>query len=148
VASAIDPYNLQRFLDAQAPVIARVFLELKAGKKQSHWMWFIFPQINGLGRSSMSIRFAISSRAEAEAYLDHAILGLRLRQCTQLVNETVGHSIEEIFGHPDDMKFHSSMTLFAACASDKNVFETALNKYFGGKIDRLTIERISSPGCE
>jgi uncharacterized protein (DUF1810 family) len=143
-----DPYRLQRFLDAQAPVIERVFLELKAGKKQSHWMWFIFPQINGLGRSSVSIRFAISSRAEAEAYLDHAILGLRLRQCTQLVNETAGRSIEEIFGHPDDMKFHSSMTLFAACASDKKVFETALNKYFGGKIDQRTIERISSPGCE
>ena len=142
-----DPYRLQRFLDAQAPVIERVFLELKAGKKQSHWMWFVFPQISGLGQSSMSIKFAISSRPEAEAYLGHAILGLRLRQCTQLVNEIAGRSIAEIFGHPDDMKFQSSMTLFAACASEENVFKAALDKYFAGEIDRRTIERMPSLGC-
>jgi uncharacterized protein (DUF1810 family) len=147
VASASDPYNLQRFLDAQTPLIERVFLELNEGKKQSHWMWFVFPQIKGLGYSSTSIEFAISSRREAEAYLEHLILGSRLRQCTQLVNEIVDRSIDEIFGYPDDMKFQSSMTLFAACAPEEKVFHTALWKYFGGKVDQRTIELMSSPGC-
>jgi uncharacterized protein (DUF1810 family) len=142
-----DPYRLQRFLDAQAPVIERVFVELKEGHKQSHWMWFIFPQIKGLGRSSMSNKFAISSPPEAEAYLEHAILGMRLKHCTQLVNETAGRSIAEIFGYPDDMKFHSSMTLFAACEPKEKIFKTALDKYFDGEIDRRTIERMSSLGC-
>jgi uncharacterized protein (DUF1810 family) len=147
MASASDPYNLQRFVDAQTPVIERVFRELNAGKKQSHWIWFVFPQTKGLGYSSTSIEFAISSRREARAYLEHIILGPRLRKCTQLVNEIVGRSIDEIFGHPDKMKFHSSMTLFAACAPEEKVFQTALDKYFGGKVDPLTIERMPSPGC-
>ena len=147
MVSASDRYNLRRFLDAQTPVIKSVFLELNEGKKQSHWMWFVFPQIKGLGYSSTSIEFAISSRREAKAYLDHVILGSRLRQCTQLVNEIVDHSVDEIFGHPDDMKFQSSMTLFAASAPEEKVFHTALGKYFGGKVGQRTIELMSSPGC-
>jgi uncharacterized protein (DUF1810 family) len=147
VTSASDPYNLKRFLDAQAPVIERVFVELKEGQKQSHWMWFVFPQIKGLGYSNTSIEYAISSRREAKAYLEHIILGPRLRKCTQLVNEIVGRSIDKIFGHPDNMKFQSSMTLFAACAPEEKVFQTALDKYFGGKVDPLTIERMPSLGC-
>ncbi|MGB7542018.1 MAG: DUF1810 domain-containing protein [Burkholderiales bacterium] len=138
-----DPHDLQRFVDAQAPVFEQVCAELREGRKRSHWMWFVFPQIKGLGHSETARRFAISSREEAEAYLQHPVLGPRLRECTRLVNLVEGRSIEQIFGHPDDVKFRSSMTLFAHVASGNPVFQEALQKYFGGKRDdRLTLGRL------
>jgi uncharacterized protein (DUF1810 family) len=138
-----DPYDLQRFVEAQDPVFDAVCAELAAGRKQSHWMWFVFPQIEGLGRSPMAQDFAISGRAEAEAYVRHPVLGPRLRRCTAIVNAIQGRSINQIFGAPDDVKFHSSMTLFAAAAEEKQViFLDALGKYFGGERDFLTLERL------
>ena len=134
--------TFERFVEAQNPVIGRVLAELGAGRKTSHWMWFVFPQIQGLGHSPMARRFAIASRAEAEAYLQHPILGPRLRECTQLVNTVEGRSIEAIFGYPDYLKFRSSMTLFAHVAADNQVFRDALRKYFGGEYDPLTLERL------
>jgi uncharacterized protein (DUF1810 family) len=138
----IDPYQLQRFIDAQNPVYEQVCAELRAGRKRTHWMWFIFPQLKGLGRSETAIEFAIQSRQEAEAYLNHPVLGPRLRTCTELVTAVEGRSIEQIFGYPDDLKFHSSMTLFATAASDNQIFKDALEKYFAGELDPLTIERL------
>lgn len=135
-----DLYDLQRFVDAQASLYAQVCAELRDGRKQSHWMWFIFPQIAGLGHSEMARRYAISSRAEALAYLAHPILGPRLLDCTRLVNQIEGRTAREIFGSPDDMKFRSSMTLFAAATSDNAVFKEALQKYFGGIGDSLTLK--------
>ena len=105
-------------------------------------MWFIFPQLRGLGSSHMAARFGISSRQEAEAYLKHPILGPRLRECTRLVNLVEGRSIDEIFGYPDDLKFRSSMTLFASTTSDNQVFKDVVQKYFGGELDPLTVERL------
>jgi uncharacterized protein (DUF1810 family) len=137
-----DPHDLQRFVDAQNPVFEQARAELREGQKRSHWMWFIFPQLRGLGQSPMAIAFAISSREEAEAYLRHPVLGLRLRQCTRLVNLVQGRSIKEIFGYPDDLKFRSSMTLFAIATSDNQVFQDALQKYFAGEGDRLTVEQL------
>ncbi len=137
-----DPYNLRRFLDAQNPVFARVCSELRAGRKRSHWMWFIFPQIQGLGYSPLAQKFAIASLQEAQAYLDHPILGARLRECCRLVNLVEGRSIEEIFGYPDDLKFRSSMTLFAHAASHNQIFKDALEKYFNGELDKSTLERL------
>lgn len=134
--------SLERFVQAQEPVIERVLAELRAGRKTSHWMWFVFPQIRGLGHSPTAQRFAIASRAEAEAYLRHPILGPRLRECARLVNEIEGRSVEEIFGYPDDLKFRSSMTLFANVTTDDRVFADALDKYFGGEHDRLTLEKL------
>ena len=137
-----DPYDLQRFLDVQEGVYARVLSELREGRKRSHWMWYVFPQIQGLGHSSMARRYAISSIDEAKAYLNHPILGQRLRECTQITTQVVGRSISDIFGDPDDLKFHSSMTLFAQAAADNGMFTQALQKYFGGEMDRLTLERL------
>ena len=137
-----DPYNLQRFLDAQKPVYDRVCSELRNGRKTSHWIWFIFPQIRGLGFSQVSIKYSISSREEAEAYLAHPILGPRLMECTQLVNRTEGFSAEDIFGYTDAMKFRSSITLFANATADNQVFTEALHKYFKGEFDPLTMERL------
>ena len=137
-----DRYDLQRFVDAQAPVYAQVCGELQQGRKRSHWMWFVFPQIRGLGSSPMAMRFAISSLEEAKAYLEHPVLGPRLRECSRLVMEVKGRTVEEIFGYPDDMKFHSSMTLFAQAAENDEVFVEALQKYFGGEMDRGTMERL------
>ena len=137
-----DPFGLERFVAAQAPVYDRVCAELRAGRKRSHWMWFIFPQIRGLGSSAMAQRYAITSLAEATAYLDHPVLGPRLRECTQLVNAVDGRSAHEIFGSPDDMKFHSSMTLFLRAGSEDELFRATLDKYFGGKLDRATIDRL------
>ena len=137
-----DTYNLQRFLDAQRSVYEQAERELRAGRKQSHWMWFIFPQIKGLGHSAMTQRYAISSLAEAKAYLDHPVLGPRLRACTQLVTNINGLSIEEIFGYPDYRKFQSSMTLFANATDDNQVFEDALQKYFRAEHDLQTIESL------
>ncbi|HJS91628.1 MAG TPA: DUF1810 domain-containing protein [Steroidobacteraceae bacterium] len=137
--------GLERFVEAQDPVIERVLLELRAGRKTSHWMWFVFPQIQGLGHSPMAQRFAIGSRAEAEAYLAHPVLGPRLRECARLVNEVEGRTIEEIFGYPDYLKFRSSMTLFAHAGTDPRVFVEALRKYFGGEYDPLTLDRLGNP---
>ena len=139
---ADDPFDLQRFVDAQAPVYERVRTELKSGRKQSHWMWFIFPQIAGLGRSATAQRYAISSLDEARAYIAHPILGPRLRECTHLVVQVNGKSAYEILGSPDDMKFHSCMTLFARAAPDEKAFMDALEKYFGGAEDQATIARL------
>ena len=137
-----DPHNLHRFLSAQAPVIEHVRAELRAGQKRGHWMWFVFPQIAGLGRSETARRFAIASLDEARAYVAHEILGPRLRECAALVVAVEGRSVGEIFGTPDDLKFRSSMTLFARAATDNFVFKDALQKYFGGAEDRATVERI------
>ena len=136
-----DIYNLERFVIAQDQIYDEVLSELRAGKKMSHWMWFIFPQISGLGRSPVSMEYAISSRDEAQAYLQHAILGPRLKECTRLVLAVEGGSAKEIFGSPDDMKFRSCMTLFEQVAPDE-IFQLALQKYFGGVPDRLTLERL------
>ena len=135
-----DPYDLQRFVNAQNPVFEQVCSELRAGRKDGHWMWFVFPQLKGLGNSGMANKFGISSRDEAEAYLRNPILGPRLRKCTELVNLVEGRSIEQIFGYPDNLKFRSSMTLFAQVESDNEIFAKALQKYFGGQPDRLTLE--------
>jgi uncharacterized protein (DUF1810 family) len=137
-----DPFNLQRFVDAQNPWIESVRSELRDGSKREHWMWFIFPQIKGLGYSPMAEEFGISSRQEAEAYLEHPILGARLRECTQLVNSVEGRTTRQIFGEIDDLKFKSCMTLFARAALDNQVFMDALQKYYGGNFDPLTIERL------
>jgi uncharacterized protein (DUF1810 family) len=137
-----DPFNLERFIQAQTPGYQRVLSELEAGTKMSHWMWFIFPQIRGLGRSTTSIEYAISGVDEARAYLAHPILGPRLKQCTQLVLLVKDRSAREIFGSPDDMKFRSSMTLFAAASPDDAIFSRALQKYFDGSPDRLTLDRL------
>ncbi len=134
-----DPYDLRRFVEAQDPIYESILDELKSGLKTSHWMWFVFPQIKGLGFSSMARQFAIASVEEAEAYLRHPILGARLRECTQLVNDVEGRTARQIFGHPDDLKFRSSMTLFANVAQDDHIFEAALAKYSEGKHDRLTL---------
>ena len=135
-----DPYNLQRFVDAQESVYEEVCRELREGYKRSHWMWFIFPQIKGLGHSPMADKFAISSLQEAEAFLKHPILGARLRECSRLVNLLDGRSIDQIFGSPDNMKFRSSMTLFVHATSDNGVFKDALKKYFRAEFDPLTLE--------
>ena len=137
-----DPYDLERFVKAQNPVFEQVCSELKKGRKEGHWMWFVFPQLKGLGHSSMASKFGISSRDEAEAYLQHPILGPRLRECTRLVNLVEGRSLEQIFGYPDNLKFRSSMTLFANMAPDNEIFMNALQKYCGGESDRLTLERL------
>jgi len=134
-----DPFDLERFVEAQAPVYPRVLAELRQGRKQSHWMWFIFPQLTGLGHSAMAQRYAISSRAEAAAYLGHAVLGPRLCECTALVNAVEGQTIREILGSPDDLKFHSSMTLFAAVSSNPE-FAAAIGKFYAGTPDRNTLE--------
>ncbi len=137
-----DPFDLQRFIDAQAPVYGQVLDELGRGCKASHWMWFVFPQIAGLGRSPMAERYAISSLAEARAYLAHPTLGPRLRQCAALVNAVEGRSIRDILGSPDDLKFRSSMTLFAAADLAEPVFRAALDRYFAGEADPATLARV------
>jgi uncharacterized protein (DUF1810 family) len=136
-----DQYDLERFLGAQAEVYEQACAELRAGRKRSHWMWFVFPQIRGLGSSEMAVRYAISSLEEAQAYLGHAVLGVRLRECVGIVCGLKGKSASEIFGYPDDLKFHSSMTLFAKAAGG-DVFREALEKYFDGAMDGGTLERL------
>jgi uncharacterized protein (DUF1810 family) len=135
-------HDLQRFLDAQAPVYAAVCEELRAGRKRSHWIWFIFPQIQGLGNSPMAQRYAIASLEEARAYLAHPVLGARLRECAALVAQVQGRSIEDIFGYPDDMKFRSCMTLFSCAAPSEDIFAECLRKYFGGAADELTLAKL------
>ena len=139
-----DPFNLQRFLQAQDPVFERVQRELDEGRKRSHWMWFVFPQFAGLGGSEMSRRYAIGSAEETQAYLEHPLLGARLRTCTQLVLNVSQRSIADIFGHPDDLKFHSSMTLFAQFTADDSLFNQALERYFHGILDEWTLQLLDS----
>src|SRR3569623_2158495 len=137
-----DPYNQQRFVTAQASVFAEVCEELRAGRKHGHWMWFVFPQIKGLGHSAPAVKYALSSREEAHAYAAHPLLGPRVRECTRLVAAVEGLSLEQIFGYPDFLKFHSSLTLFAQVTSDNQVFLAALQKYFAGEFDELTLARL------
>jgi uncharacterized protein (DUF1810 family) len=137
-----ERFDLERFVDAQAGVYERVCGELRAGRKQSHWIWFVFPQIRGLGSSEMAVRYAISSLDEAKAYLRNDVLGVRLRECAGILIGVQGRTVEEIFGYPDDLKFHSSMTLFAKAAEEEGVFQEALGKYFGGAMDGGTLERL------
>ena len=140
--SPADPYNLDRFMKAQAGIFPQVLSELQAGRKTSHWMWFIFPQIRGLGRSPTAIEYAISGLDEARSYLQHPVLGPRLEQCTRLVLAVEGRSVEQIFGSPDDMKFKSCMTLFAKASPGNEMFLNALQKYFNGSGDHLTLDRL------
>jgi uncharacterized protein (DUF1810 family) len=134
-----DPHNLPRFLEAQAPVYDQVLAELADGRKQSHWIWFIFPQLAGLGNSAMARRYAIASLDEAKAYLAHPVLGGRLRECSRLVSGVEERSVHDIFGSPDDLKFRSSMTLFNRADPGEPVFQHCLLKYFEGRGDPLTL---------
>ena len=140
---ADDLFDLARFVAAQASVIDTAMAELQAGTKRSHWMWFVFPQIGGLGSSPMAIRYAIKSLAEAQAYATHPLLGARLRDCTARVVSHGGRSARAVFGPPDDMKFRSSMTLFARAAPDEPLFSTALATFFDGKPDEATLKRLA-----
>lgn len=141
MAMTNDPRDLERFVQAQAPVYAAVTAELRSGRKASHWMWFIFPQVAGLGFSAMSRRYAITSAAEAAAYLAHPLLGPRLQDCTALALGAPG-SAHAVFGDPDTAKFHSSLTLFAAVAGPDSVFAQALQRFFGGHPDPATLARL------
>lgn len=134
-----DPFHLQRFVDAQAGVYRDVLAELGAGAKRTHWMWFIFPQLAGLGRSSMAQHYAIASLAEARAYLAHPLLGARLRECADILLGLQGASAHQVFGSPDDMKLHSSLTLFARAAPQEARFAQCLARYYGGAPDAATV---------
>ena len=137
-----DPHDLARFVRAQEGVYEQALAELHAGRKRSHWMWFIFPQFDGLGASAMSRRYAIRSMDEAGAYLRHPSLGARLIECTEAVNELQGLSARQIFGTPDDRKFRSSMTLFELVSGPESPFTSALEKYFARERDARTIELV------
>jgi uncharacterized protein (DUF1810 family) len=134
-----DPYDLERFLAAQRPVYDTVVSELRAGTKRSHWMWFVFPQLRGLGSSPTSEHFGLASWEEAAAYAAHPLLGARLRECTDLVLAVDGRTARQIFGYPDDLKFRSSMTLFGAAVPDEPRFSAALEKYYEGAPDARTL---------
>lgn len=138
-----DPFNLQRFVDAQAPVYAEVLDELCAGAKTTHWMWFVFPQLKELGKSPLAKKYGIASLAEALAYLEHPLLGQRLLECTERLLAVQGKTALEILGTPDDLKFRSCMTLFMAAKPDLPIWDAALRKYFGGKGDAATVALLS-----
>ncbi|MBY3794398.1 DUF1810 domain-containing protein [Rhodococcus sp. 06-1460-1B] len=133
-------YDLQRFVDAQDPVWNVVVKELKAGRKQTHWMWFVFPQLAGLGRSATAQHFGIADLTEAELYLSHEVLGPRLKKAAQLTLAVEGSTVDEIFGYPDNLKLHSSMTLFAEATKGQSVFVEVLQKYFSGEFDAVTLD--------
>ena len=135
-------FDLERFVQAQDPVYAKVLDELESGRKRTHWMWFVFPQIAGLGSSEMASKYAIASLVEAAAYLAHPVLSKRLRECSALVLALHGHDIGTIFGSPDDRKFHSSMTLFSEVAPDEAVFQDCINEFFDGLPDEATLDRL------
>jgi len=137
-----EAFDLQRFVEAQASIYTSVLDELSAARKRSHWMWFIFPQIEGLGYSAMARRYAISGAAEARAYLAHPLLGARLRECCALLLAADAASAHAIFGSPDDMKLRSSLTLFAQAAPEETVFRELLQKYYGGSPDQATLDRL------
>ena len=143
MAGTGDPYDLQRFVDAQEPLYDAVISELTDGRKRSHWIWFVFPQLRGLGSSPTAVRYGVSSREEAVAYLAHEMLGPRLRECTRLVAQIDGRSVEEIFGWPDYLKVRSSMTLFARSTDDNADFVAVLDKFYGGEEDPVTVEKVS-----
>jgi uncharacterized protein (DUF1810 family) len=134
-----DPFDLNRFVQAQAPVYDSVVEELRGGRKRTHWMWFVFPQLRGLGGSPAAVRYGIASLDEARAYLDHDVLGPRLHECARLVNDVQGRTIGEIFGSPDDLKLCSSMTLFARATDDNADFVELIDKYYDGREDPLTV---------
>ena len=136
-------FDPDRFVQALDAVYERVRRELSEGRKRGHWMWFVFPQLSGLGFSAMAQRYAIATLGEAAAYLEHPILGPRLIECSELVNQVEGRTINEIFGTPDDLKFHSSMTLFASIPDAPPAFDAALAKYFGGAPDRMTAKMLA-----
>jgi uncharacterized protein (DUF1810 family) len=138
-----DPFDLQRFVTAQEPVYDTVLAELRAGRKRTHWIWFVFPQLRGLGRSATADRFGIASLAEARAYLEHPVLGSRLRECTRLVQRLEGRSAEDVFGFPDVLKVRSSMTLFARAADDDADFDAVLEKFYDGEPDPATVELLA-----
>src|SRR6202035_3843089 len=140
--SMADDFNLQRFVDAQAPAYDTVVAELRAGAKRTHWIWFVFPQLAGLGRSTTAALVVITFLAEARAYLDHVVLGPRLRECTTLVNAIEGRSVDQIFGWPDNLKVRSSMTLFATATVDNTEFVRLLDKFYGGEQDPVTLARL------
>jgi len=135
-----DPHDLQRFVDAQAPLFDRALAELRAGSKATHWMWFVFPQLKALGRSGTALRYGIADLREAQAYWQHPLLGPRLRTCAEAMLGVDGKSALQILGSPDDLKFRSSMTLFSRAAPDEPVFRQAIDKYFGGRADERTLE--------
>lgn len=137
-----DPFQLERFIEAQHGVYEDALTELRRRRKTSHWMWFIFPQVAGLGSSAMAVRHAISSLAEARAYLNHPVLGRRLRDCASALTEHTGRSAHAILGSPDDLKLKSSMTLFAQAAPDEPLFGQVLDTYFDGERDPLTLARL------
>ncbi|MGI8889879.1 MAG: DUF1810 domain-containing protein [Chthoniobacterales bacterium] len=137
-----DSFNLERFVEAQERVYAQALSELKSGRKRSHWMWFVFPQVAGLGSSAMSQRYAISDAEEARAYLDHPVLGSRLRECCETLLWLEGRSAVEIFGATDELKLRSSATLFASVVPNGQVFQQVLDRYFEGEADEKTIERL------
>ena len=137
-----DPFDLERFVSAQSGVYDQALAELRAGRKRSHWMWFVFPQAKGLGRSSTAQIYAIASLDEARAYLAHAILGPRLLACTEAATEASAPSLYALFGSPDDLKFISSMTLFRLAADDPSPFQGALERWNGGQPDRRTVEQL------
>ncbi|NBB08523.1 DUF1810 domain-containing protein [Pseudomonas sp. SLFW] len=139
-----DEYDLQRFLDAQEPLFERALSELRNGRKRSHCMWFIFPQLKGLGHSEMAQRYGISGREEALAYLHHPCLGARLESCSRAVLQWKHRSATEIMGSPDDLKLRSSMSLFASVAPEHGVFQEVIEAFFGGKADTATVSRINS----
>ncbi len=138
-----DPYDLERFVCAQEGDYERALAEIRAGRKKSHWMWYIFPQIQGLGFSAMSQRYAIKSLAEARAYLNHPILGPRLMACAEALLSLEDRSSDEIFGYPDDMKLRSCATLFAAISPSGSVFHRLLDRYFQGEPDPATLRLLS-----
>jgi len=137
--------DLQRFVDAQEPRIADAMAELRAGRKRTHWMWFVFPQLRGLGHSQMAWHFGIASRDEAAAFLAHAVLGPRLRECVEAVLAVRGRTAHEIFGSPDDLKLRSCLTLFAEVAGGDSVFDRALRQYFAGQPDPATLDLLAKP---
>ncbi|MDY6997419.1 MAG: DUF1810 domain-containing protein [Actinomycetota bacterium] len=134
-----DPFDLQRFVDAQEGVYPTVLAELRAGAKRSHWIWFIFPQLRGLGRSATAQHYGIASLAEAKAYLAHPVLGPRLRECAELLTAAKGRSAREILGYPDDLKVRSSMTLFLNAGADQ-VFREVLDSFYDGQDDTATLD--------
>jgi len=141
-----DPYDLARFVEAQRDVYAGALAELAAGRKRTHWMWFVFPQIEGLGSSRMAQRYAISGAAEAEAYLRHPVLGPRLLECAEALLAVEGRTAREILGPPDDLKLKSSATLFAAVSPPGSVFERLLDRYCAGERDEATLRRLAPAG--
>ena len=138
-----DPYDLNRFLEAQAENYGEALAELQAGRKQTHWSWYIFPQIRGLGSSPTSVRYAISSLAEAVAYLNHSVLGPRLRECVAVMNSHRGLSANDVLGDIDAQKFHSCLTLFTQAAPSEPIFKKSLSKYFGGDLDAATMTSLT-----